>query len=221
MSNLPFSQSCENNKQPILERLRPLLSNRSCVLEIAGGTGQHAEFFAANLPHLYWQASDVPGNVATLNQRLSAAQLTNLSPAAYPLDVNQAAWRDGSWAASTAGVKPAGAPDAGNGRAQYDALFSANCLHIMSTDSVVNFFLGVGKLFHGSGLVCLYGPFKYRGEFISASNAAFDARLKERDAQSGIRDFELICELAQHAGLALQEDFAMPANNRLLVFHTR
>lgn len=91
----------------------------------------------------------------------------------------------------------------------------------MSADSVVNFFLGAGKLFSGAGLVLLYGPFKYHGEFTSASNAAFDARLKERYAGSGIRDFELICDLARGAGFALQEDFEMPANNRLLVFSTR
>jgi cyclopropane fatty-acyl-phospholipid synthase-like methyltransferase len=216
VNELPFSQSCENNKQPILDRIRPLLASTSRVLEIAGGTGQHAEFFAANLPHLYWQASDVPGNVASLNQRLAAAQLKNLSPAALPLDVNQASWRDGSWAESTAA--PARANNAEDSQSQYDALFSANCLHIMSADSVVNFFLGAGKLFSGAGLVLLYGPFKYKGEFTSASNAAFDARLKERYAGSGIRDFELICDLARGAGFALQEDFDMPANNRLLVF---
>ncbi|MDO7658129.1 MAG: class I SAM-dependent methyltransferase, partial [OM182 bacterium] len=72
-NDLPFSQSCENNKQPILAQLESLLADRRHVLEIAGGTGQHAEYFASALPNIRWQSSDIPDNVASLNTRLSLA----------------------------------------------------------------------------------------------------------------------------------------------------
>ena len=68
------------------------------------------------------------------------------------------------------------------------------------------------------GLLVLYGPFNYEGAFTSESNARFDLWLKNRDPQSGIRDFEAVCELAAQQELQLQDDIAMPANNRLLVW---
>ena len=61
-----FCQSCENNKDPILDVLRPLLASRHRVLEIGSGTGQHAAYFAAALPHLEWQTSDVVDNHASI-----------------------------------------------------------------------------------------------------------------------------------------------------------
>jgi hypothetical protein len=68
------------------------------------------------------------------------------------------------------------------------------------------------------GLVCLYGPFNYGGNFTSESNARFDAWLKARDPLSGVRDFEALDLLARQQGLVLQQDVAMPANNRTLVW---
>jgi hypothetical protein len=70
---------------------------------------------------------------------------------------------------------------------------------------------------HG-GVLAIYGPFKYGGRFTTESNAAFDAMLRERDPQSGLRDFEAVNELAEAAGLTLSADHAMPANNQLLVW---
>ncbi len=71
------------------------------------------------------------------------------------------------------------------------------------------------------GVLCLYGPFNYAGEFTSASNAEFDVWLKLRDALSGIRDFEAVDQLAQAQGFELMQDVAMPSNNRLLVWSKR
>ena len=42
----PFSPACENNRDPILALLMPLLADKSSVLEIGSGTGQHAVWFA-------------------------------------------------------------------------------------------------------------------------------------------------------------------------------
>ena len=224
MNELPFSQSCENNKQPILEQLTRALANASHVLEIAGGTGQHAEFFAAKLPHLHWQSSDIPANTQVLEQRLGAAKLQNLSTTALELDVNQQSWCDGSWLTSLSSFENRSETRAENsvdhnvGPRPFDAVFSANSLHIMSADSVEHFFLGAGKLLNPGGLLIVYGPFNYGGRFSAESNAEFDLWLKERNPESGIRDFETVSDLARHAGFKFVEDTAMPANNRLLLW---
>lgn len=194
---MPFSQACENNKLPILQILRQHLEKHARVLEIAGGTGQHAVYFAESMPAIHWQSTDIAENVATLNIRIEHAALPNL-PAAIALDVN-ADWPD----------------------EQYDAIFSANCLHIIAEQAVEHFFSGVGPRLNENGLLLVYGPFKYGGEFTTESNARFDAWLKARDPASGIRDFEWINGLADHAGLDFVEDNAMPANNQLLIWRSR
>lgn len=194
---MPYSQACENNKLPILQVLRQHLGKSARVLEIAGGTGQHAVYFAESLPGIHWQSSDIAENVATLNVRIEHAALENL-PGAIELDVN------GDW------------PDQ-----QFDAIYSANCLHIIAESSVENFFRGVGPRLNENGLLLVYGPFKYDGEFTTESNARFDEWLKARDPASGIRDFEWINTLADHAGLDFVADNAMPANNQLLVWRSR
>lgn len=194
-NNLPFSQACENNKLPILEVLQRHLPGKATVLEIAGGTGQHAVFFAGKFPQLRWLSSDVPAAVATLNIRIGQANLSNL-PEAIAIDANDADWNC----------------------AVVDAIYSANSLHIMPAASVEKFFAGVGRNLRKGGLLLIYGPFKYRGNFTTPSNAQFDLWLKDRDALSGVRDFEWVNELAENIGMELLEDNAMPANNQLLVW---
>jgi cyclopropane fatty-acyl-phospholipid synthase-like methyltransferase len=195
MAELPFSQASENNKQVILEILERHLKNGDQVLELAGGTGQHAVHFATNLPNLHWQSSDIPSNVDSLNLRLTNAKLANL-PAAITIDVNHSPWSND---------RPT-------------AIFSANSLHIMSTDSVENFFKGIGEVLQADGTLAVYGPFKYAGEFTTESNEGFDRWLKNRDPLSGVRDFEWVSELAAKANLTIIEDNTMPANNQLLVW---
>lgn len=195
MQELPFSQASENNKQFILKILERHLQDDDQVLELAGGTGQHAVHFATKLPNLRWQSSDIPGNVDNLNLRITAAALANL-PAAITLDVNHFPWSS---------PRPT-------------AIFSANSLHIMSADSVENFFKGVGEILQADGTLIVYGPFKYAGEFTTESNEGFDRWLKDRDPVSGVRDFEWVNDLATEANLSLIEDNTMPANNQLLVW---
>ncbi|OGT74087.1 MAG: hypothetical protein A3H44_13165 [Gammaproteobacteria bacterium RIFCSPLOWO2_02_FULL_57_10] len=194
-TSLPFSQSCENNKDPILDVLIRHFTLAGNVLEIAGGTGQHAEYFATHLPFLQWQSSDIPENFASLNLRIAAADLINL-PLAIALDVTQSDW----------GVE------------EIDYVFSANSLHIMPATAVVDFFSHMNDVLVPGGILCVYGPFKYGGEFTTSSNANFDVWLKNRNPLSGVRDFEAVNALAKSAGLTLLEDNAMPANNQLLVW---
>jgi cyclopropane fatty-acyl-phospholipid synthase-like methyltransferase len=193
--NLPFSQACENNKNYILEVLDRHLSAPERVLEIGGGTGQHAEHFTKHLPHLNWQATDLANNVDSLNQRILKAGRANL-PRAIALDVTQHPW------------------DCGNP----SHIFTANSLHIMAESSVREFFAGTKEQIVSGGFLFVYGPFKYQGEFTSESNASFDLWLKARNPVSGVRDFETVNDYAANAGLVLLEDNDMPANNQLLVW---
>ena len=190
----PFSQACENNKDPILFELKHYLAEVDEVLEIGSGTGQHSVYFAAHLPHLQWYTSDLAEHHPGILAWHQEAALANLHPPLV-LDLND------PWPINTV-----------------DAIFTANTLHIVSPDLVRRFFKGLEKHLKPEGLLCIYGPFNYQGQFTSESNQRFDSFLKERDPQSGIRDFELIEDLAAQAGLHLLKDIAMPANNRLLIF---
>ena len=109
-----------------------------------------------------------------------------------------------------------------------DYIFSANTLHIMSWSAVEAMFRGIRSILKPNGLFCVYGPFNYNGKFTSASNAQFELWLKSRNPESGIRDFEALCELGNKDScipqlklkLKLIQDHPMPANNRILVFQS-
>lgn len=189
-----FSQSCENNKQPIFQIIKSVFHEPTTVWEIGGGTGQHACFFAKNLPHLIWQPTDREENTQGINGWVKDAGLNNLQEC-LTLDVTDAEW-------------PC---------SQISSLFTANTLHIMSCQEVEHFFSGLKKYLSANASVCLYGPFNYNGKFTSTSNEQFDQWLKSSNSLRGIRDFEAIEELAHKAGLSIKDDHAMPANNRLLV----
>jgi cyclopropane fatty-acyl-phospholipid synthase-like methyltransferase len=198
---LSFSQACENNKKSILSVLKNAFCTTNKVLEVGSGTGQHAVFFAENLPHLSWQPSDLLANHYSINYRKEQSALTNLLTP-ITLDLNQ------SWSA----VVNSSPLD------KIDGIFTANTLHIVSNSLVEKFFIGVRKTLTKGGTLCIYGPFHYQGEYTSESNRNFDLWLKNRDEESAIRDFERIVSLAQVVGLSLLADNIMPANNRLLVF---
>lgn len=190
----PYAPACDRNREPILAVLRRHFADRRRVLEIGSGTGQHAVHFASALPHLTWQASDRAANLPGIGMWLDEAGLPN-TPPALELDV------DGGWPAE-----------------RFDALFTANTLHIMGWDDVVRLFDALRGVSTADAVLAIYGPFNYGGRFTSESNAAFDARLRSEDARQGIRDFEAVDALARGAGFALAEDCAMPANNRTLVY---
>jgi cyclopropane fatty-acyl-phospholipid synthase-like methyltransferase len=190
-----FSAACENNKGPILEVLRRYLTAPATVLEIGSGTGQHSVHFGAALPQVTWQTSDLPANHAGIRAWLDEAGLPNVLPP-LKLDVAGGSWETGP----------------------VDAVFSANTAHIMHWPVVVAMLAGVGRLLPADGLFMLYGPFNYEGRHTSESNARFDLSLRMNDPGMGIRDFEAVRDELARAGLALEADHEMPANNRLLVF---
>lgn len=195
MTELPFSQACENNKKPILSILRSVFIQPGLILEIGTGTGQHAEYFMRHLPHLEWQPSDRPGAHDTARARFEMAALDRIR-APLPLDVC-----DTPWPIDRA-----------------DGVFSANTAHIMSWPMVEAMFTGVGNILPAGGYFCLYGPFNENGASTSDSNARFDANLKAQDPAMGIRDREAVNALAEAHGLGSLAAHAMPANNQLLVW---
>ncbi|MCG7875804.1 MAG: DUF938 domain-containing protein [Candidatus Thiodiazotropha endolucinida] len=191
----PYSEACDENKGPILEVLLRLYRDVQTVLEIGSGTGQHAVHFATAMPHLTWQTSDMEETHPGIRAWLREAALPNVRNP-IGLDVSRA------W--------PAG---------EYDAIFSANTTHIMSWPEVELMFQGVGQVLKRGGCFALYGPFNYQGGYTSESNQRFDQWLKSRDPLSGIRDFEMLDELAASNHLIFSEDVEMPVNNRILVWY--
>ena len=185
-SHLPNAPATERNREPILAVLREHFADRHRVLEIGSGTGQHAIHFAAALPHLHWQPSDLRENHPAITGWIADAELRNISP---PIQ-------------------------------RYDAVFTANTLHIISWPQVQSLFANLPRLLAPDATIVVYGPFNVDGRFSAPSNAAFDASLRERDPASGIRDLEAVKALATQAGLRFEADIEMPANNCCLVWRT-
>lgn len=209
MINKPYSAASERNREPILEVLLPRLRDCRRVLEIGSGTGQHAVHFAAAMPWLVWQCADQPQYLAGICAWLDEAGLTN-TPAPLLLRVH----------ADPPGFVPAPAlPQENDGNTiGYEAVFSANTLHIMAWPEVVALFAALDAVLTERAQLIVYGPFNCRGEFTSDSNRAFDASLRAGNPASGIRDFEAVDALARGIGLMLIADVAMPANNRCLIW---
>lgn len=199
----PFSPACARNRDPILEVLRVHFARVRSVLEIGSGSGQHAVHFAAAMPWLQWQCSDRAECLPGIRAWLDEAALSN-APAPVELDAAH-----GSWPPT-----------------DFDAVFSANTLHIMGWEEVEALFVDLGErlAFAPAAAIpftlAVYGPFNYGGDFSSDSNRQFDASLRARDPRMGIRDFEAVNGLARAIGLELIDDIAMPANNRSLVWRS-
>jgi cyclopropane fatty-acyl-phospholipid synthase-like methyltransferase len=194
MSELPYSEACERNKQPILEVLQLALPRQGQVLEIGSCTGQHAVFFAAALTGLTWQPSDQAEYLSGLTARIQEQGTENILEA-LQLDVTK------SW------------PER-----HFNAAYSANTAHIMDWVAVCSMFAGVGKGLLNDGVFCLYGPFNENGAFTSQSNEVFDRSLRARDPGMGIRDLEALEKLALGHNLYFEKQYPLPANNSLLVF---
>ncbi len=195
LDDKPYAESCDQNRLPILEVLRPLFADLSDVLEIGSGTGQHAVFFAAEMPHLNWQTSDRRENHPGIRAWLADSPNPRLQPP-IALDVIADPWPEH----------------------RYDAVFSANTAHIMGYREVQAMLQGVAGVLKSGGLFALYGPFNYGGHYSSESNARFDQWLKERDPRSCIKDVDDLSATAAELGLELAKDYEMPVNNRILLW---
>jgi len=193
--SLPFSEACERNKAPILDVLKDHLPTRGRVLEIGAGTGQHAVYFAEQFSGVQWHPTDTGDYMAGLRARIAAQAPANMAAVAE-LD-----------------VRFARAP-----AVDFAAVYSANTLHFMSVSAGEAFIDYAASALLPDGVLIVYGPFKYGGAFTVPSNARFDEWLKSTDQARGVRDFEWVNALAAQAGLVLQADVPMPANNQCLIW---
>ena len=193
--NKPYADSCDQNRDVILSVLKRTFVDPGLVLEIGSGTGQHAVFFAENMSHCQRQPSDRMEYLSGIQAWVDEADQDNILEIVH-LDVTMPNW-------------PV---------AQVDYVYSANSVHIMSWVAAQALFAGLKSVLKSGGLFALYGPFNYAGAYTSASNERFDQWLKQRDPQSGIRDFEALDKLAAQSGMSLRDDVEMPANNRILVW---
>lgn len=194
MNNRPYSESCEQNKHVIHEVINLYLKAGIEVLEIGSGTGQHAVYFAELNPDIHWQTSDREEYLPGIRNWLSFVSLPNL---ANPLLLDVC----GEWPVKL-----------------YDLVFTANSLHIMSEFEADYCIRGAADCLKRSGYFIAYGPFNYNGEFTSDSNRQFERWLKHNNPHSGIKHFEVVNKIAEHSGLKLIDDIAMPANNRILIW---
>lgn len=190
------SPAAERNGPPILAALQRLLPAQGLMLEIASGTGQHAAFLSAGLPGWQWQPSDV--DAAALPS--IAAWCAGLARVRPPLILNVL---DASWP----GVPP-----------RVDAIYCANMIHITPWACTAGLMQGAGRLLAPGGLLMTYGPYLIDGEPTAPSNLAFDADLRERHPDWGLRRLADVQAEADKAGLKLRERIDMPANNKLLVW---
>ncbi|MFN7164872.1 MAG: DUF938 domain-containing protein [Hyphomonas sp.] len=195
-----YSPSAARNREPIRDVLAPLFKAPARVLEIASGTGEHGAFLTSQFPDLHWTYSDIdPESLISQNAWAQADETGRL---AGPLRIDAATenWQQAE------------------GRAPWDAIFSANMVHIAPWAAAQGLIRGAGRLLRSGGSLILYGPFARDGVFVP-SNAAFNDSLKARNPEWGVRDLvrELV-PLAASSSLALNAVTDMPANNLTVVF---
>jgi SAM-dependent methyltransferase len=187
--------AAERNRGPILEVLRRVLPARGLVLELASGTGQHAAHFAAALPGVSWQPSDLDlAALASIEAWRVEAALPNLRPP-VALDVAAARWP----------VEAA------------DAVVAINLVHIAPWEVALALLARAAAVLPPGGVLCTYGPYRFDG-VTAPSNEEFDRSLRARDPAWGVRDVSALRREAADRGLRLDEVVAMPANNHALVF---
>lgn len=186
----------ERNREPIAAVLENVLPERGTVLEIASGTGEHAVYLAGRFPHLLWQPSDPdPGALASIRAWRNEAGPTNLLEP-LRLDAAEAAWPVGS----------------------ADAILCVNMVHISPWAATEGLIRGAWRVLASGAPLVLYGPYRRAGVPTAASNLAFDASLKARNPEWGLRDLEAVEGEAARHGLRLERALEMPANNLTIVF---
>jgi SAM-dependent methyltransferase len=195
-TDLPYSAAAERNKDPILSVLESVLPAKGSVLEIASGSGQHVCYFAASLPGIEWQPTE-PGaaGLGAIAARVRESGLSNVLPP-VALDV-----QDPRWAVAE----------------RFDAILCVNMIHISPWSATHGLFRGAARHLAPRGLLVTYGPYLENG-VAAPSNLEFDASLKRRNAEWGLRELEEVSRVASSHGLHREKIVRMPANNLTLVF---
>ena len=191
--------AAERNKEPLRQALAPMLPRSGRLLELASGALQHALHIAPQHPGLIWQCSELNEQVLALAPNYIAAlgeHWPSNVQAPVPLDAANTPWD----------------------QPRLDVIFTANLLHISPFTVTQALFSQAAVHLQANGLLLIYGPFKHHDRFQSEGDAQFDASLRSRNPQWGIRSREALEQLAVAAGLQPEEAMHMPANNWLLAF---
>ena len=196
-----FFPATERNRGPIGDLLSQLLPSSGAVLELASGSGEHAVCFQQRFPHLIWQASDPdPDHRASIDAWIRHQGLSDVMPAALNLDVEERPW-----------------PLSQTIRESLKAVVCTNLLHISPSDCTSAVLEESAMLLPAGSPLIVYGPFQRNGQHTSASNAAFDASLQQRNPAWGVRDLAWIDKLLQPLPLKRVGCHTMPANNLTLM----
>jgi hypothetical protein len=196
---LRYAPAASRNREPILEVLAPLLAGASSVLEVASGSGEHAVWFASQMPHLTWQPTDPDSFArASIDGWRAHSGAANVRPA-LTLDATSSHW-----------PVPAA-----------DAVVCINMIHIAPWASCVGLLRGASDVLSAGGLLFLYGPFKVGGQHTALSNEAFDVDLRARNEAWGVRDLDEVIALAATFGFDHRSTVRMPANNLSVVLRRR
>ena len=195
------SPAARRNRDPILAVLRRVLPAEGAVLEVASGSGEHAVWLAAHLDGLVFQPSDPePASRASISAWIAHEAPPNVR-APLALDASDEDW-----------ALPAEIA------ARLVAVLCINMGHVAPWQATLGLLRGAGRLLRSGGVLYLYGPYKREGRHTAPSNAAFDASLRARDPESGVRDLEDVVAAAGRAGLTLASVEEMPANNLSAIF---
>lgn len=195
MNEKRIAPAAERNKQPILDVLEEVLPTSGLVLEIASGTGQHAAFFASQMPHVTWQPSDRDEMaLASIHAHVADAGLTNLR-VPIRLDVMERPWPVRDLA----------------------AILCINMIHISPWASTLALLGGAAETLSNTAPLVMYGPYLIDGE-TAPTNIAFSERLQSEDPTWGVRELRDIEREARNVGLVLEQVIPRPANNHVLVF---
>lgn len=190
-----YSEAAARNTEVIFEVLRDTLPASARVLEVGTGTGQHAVEFAQRLAGVLWTPADRPGHLLDVMTRRDSSNLPNLLEP-VELDLLQTEFPSGP----------------------FDAVLACNVIHIAPWPATEKLFQGAARALTPGGNVILYGPYRFSDRPFEPSNASFDASLRARDPQMGIRLFEDVQRVANQSGFKLAVDHEMPANNRMMIW---
>ena len=194
-----YAPATQRNREPIFKILSRVLVQKSNILEIASGTGEHAVYFASGLKSCRWIPSDTnPISWDSIIAWKQAEAVANLERP-LPIDVTQANWQQQV------------------AELNIDAIVNINMIHIAPWQACLGLMRGAGLLPPG-GVLYLYGPYKRNGEHTAPSNADFDRSLRARNPEWGVRDLEAVVEAAAAQNLKLQQVIEMPANNLSVIF---
>ncbi len=185
------------NREAIAKVLERELPATGTVLEIAAGSGEHAVYFAEYFPALDWWPSDPdPEAIASISAYRDDYSGSNLLEPVL-LDAGQDDW------------KP---------RLTH-AIVCINMVHISPWEATEGLFAGASQILSGKGSpFILYGPYFEANVDTAQSNLEFDADLKDRNANWGVRSIEDMDALAKRHDFIRRARHEMPANNLTLVY---